>query len=299
MPTLPVVGWAVVAGVKLGINQLLNGIARRGGAPPGGGGLIQPRMGTGLDERELRRRAIEGVRDEVEAFGSGSPDSKLIRRDGLLASVSPSTPHRSLFNSIFCDGVEPLAANSRRARRSSTTPTASGRGRPGSPTATTIRRRCLPSGATSSMRRRGRWQFCSADLGPEPPRPDGVALGPHEAGTAADLNDRAYGYGPDGFRAALSEPTSIAWSFAVAEEAPVGCVGAIDVGDDCCITGVATPPEHRGRGIAGWLLWQVLEEARQRGMATASLQATKAGAPLYERLGFTDYGFVEMWELRK
>jgi hypothetical protein len=26
-------------------------------------------MGHGLDERELRRRAIDGVRDEVEAFG--------------------------------------------------------------------------------------------------------------------------------------------------------------------------------------------------------------------------------------
>ena len=34
-------------------------------------------------------------------------------------------------------------------------------------------------------------------------------------------------------------------------------------------------------------------------MLTASLQATRAGAPLYERLGFRDFGFVEMWELRR
>jgi len=34
-------------------------------------------------------------------------------------------------------------------------------------------------------------------------------------------------------------------------------------------------------------------------MLTASLQATRAGAPLYERLGFADYGFVEMWERRR
>jgi len=255
-------------------------------------------MGQGLDERELRRRAIEGVRDEVEAFGSGSPDSKLIRRDGLLASVSPSTPDRSLFNSIFCDGAEPLAANideldelydSHGVRAWTAWVPDDDR----DSAALLAERGHKLDAAPRAM------AILLADLGPEPPRPHGVALGLHEPGTAADLNDRAYGYGPDGFRAALSEPTSIAWSFAVAEKAPVSCVGAIDVGDDCCITGVATPPEHRSRGIAGWLLWQVLEEARRRGMVTASLQATKAGAPLYERLGFTDYGFVEMWELRK
>jgi hypothetical protein len=40
-------------------------------------------------------------------------------------------------------------------------------------------------------------------------------------------------------------------------------------------------------------------EARAGGSLTASLQATKAGAPIYERLGFRDFGFIEMWELRR
>jgi len=65
------------------------------------------------------------------------------------------------------------------------------------------------------------------------------------------------------------------------------------------VTGVATPPEHRGRGIASWLLTSVLAEKAASGMATASLQATKAGAPLYERMGFADFGYIEMWELRR
>ena len=34
-------------------------------------------------------------------------------------------------------------------------------------------------------------------------------------------------------------------------------------------------------------------------MRTGSLQASKAGAPLYERMGFLDLGFIEMWELRR
>jgi hypothetical protein len=44
-------------------------------------------MGRPLDQQELRRRAVEGVRDEVEAFGCAAADSLLIRRKGLLASV--------------------------------------------------------------------------------------------------------------------------------------------------------------------------------------------------------------------
>jgi GNAT superfamily N-acetyltransferase len=138
-----------------------------------------------------------------------------------------------------------------------------------------------------------------ADLGPEPPVPAGIDPGPISADVCAELNDLAYGYGPDGFRAGLAGETSIRWHGAFDGAAPTGCVGAIEIGEDCCITGVATPPERRGRGIASWLLWRALAEARELGLTTASLQATQAGAPLYERLGFRDLGFIEMWELRR
>ena len=133
----------------------------------------------------------------------------------------------------------------------------------------------------------------------EPLAPEGVEPGVVSAVGAAELNDRAYGYGPDGFRAALAAETAIEWHGAYCDGEPVCCVGTIAVGDDCCVTGVATPPEHRGAGIASWLLMRAVADARRSGMTTASLQATKAGAPIYERLGFRDFGFVEMWELRE
>jgi GNAT superfamily N-acetyltransferase len=255
-------------------------------------------MGRRLDEAELRRRAVEGVRDEVEAFGSAAPDSLLIRREGLIASVVPASPQRSLFNSVFYDDPAALAAEVEALE---------GIYESHGVRAWTV---WVPDEDRASARLLGaRGHSLDAapramameltDLGGAPSPPEGVALGPIETDACAELNDRAYGYGEDGFRAGLAGETSIRWYGAFAAAEPVGCLGTIAVGEDCCVTGVATPPEHRGRGIASWLLVHALAEARERGLTSASLQATKAGAPLYERIGFRDLGFIEMWELRR
>jgi GNAT superfamily N-acetyltransferase len=255
-------------------------------------------MGQRLDERELRRRAIEGVRDQVEAFGSAHSDSLLIRCPGVLAAVVPSSPQRSFFNSVFYSDPAALrteidalaeAYESRGVR------------------AWTV---WVPDEDRDSARMleaRGHALDASpramamelADLGPELPAPQSVEPGPIDASTCAALNDRAYGFGSDGFAAGIVGETSIRWHGAFAGAEPLGCVGAIEIGDDCLITGVATPPEHRGKGIASWLARSALEDARERGLATASLQASRAGASIYERLGFRDLGFLEMWELRR
>lgn len=254
-------------------------------------------MGGRVEQSELRRRAIAGIRDEVEAFGSGHPDSFLVGGEGVLASVTPATPQRSLFNSVVYEDPKALKARldglaglyDSRAIRAWTVWV------PDEDRATAqllADRGHALDAAPRAM------ALDLADLAPAPPSPDGVETRAGDAALCAELNDSAYGYGPDGFRAAVSGETVIRWHVAWAGEEPLSCVGAIPIGDDVCITGVATPPEHRGRGLAGWLLWRVLEEAHRDGMATGSLQATKAGAPLYERLGFIDLGFIEMWELR-
>jgi GNAT superfamily N-acetyltransferase len=255
-------------------------------------------MGRRIDEGELRRRAIAGIRDEVEAFGSGAPSSRLIRQEALLVSVTPATPHRSLFNSVYYE--DPVALNREYEALVETYEAAGVR-------AWTV---WVPDEDRETARSlAGRGHLLDAEPRAmameldraiaEPPAPEGVEPGPIAATVAAELNDRAYGYGPDGFRAGLADETTIQWHGAYRGEEAVSCVGTIAVGDDCCVTGVATPPEHRGAGIASWLMRRALAAARADGMATASLQATKAGAPLYERLGFRDFGFVEMWELRK
>jgi len=255
-------------------------------------------MGQRIGDRELRRRALAGIRDEVEAFGSSAPDSSLVRREGLLAAVAPSTPQRSLFNSVY---YSEAAALEEEVGRLGETYDQNG------VRAWTV---WVPDGDRGTARMlaaRGHkldaepraMALDLLDLASEPPAPAGIEPRPGDAPTAAELNDRAYGYGPDGFRAGLAGETAIRWHAAYEGEEAIGCVGTIEVGDDCCVTGVATPPEHRGRGVASWLLWRELDRARERGLRTASLQASRAGAPLYERLGFADLGFVEMWELRR
>jgi predicted GNAT family acetyltransferase len=59
-----------------------------------------------------------------------------------------------------------------------------------------------------------------------------------------------------------------------------------ETGLDVCISAVATRPESRGRGLATAITRRVLEDSRDRGFVTASLQATAAAEGLYHRLGF-------------
>ena len=75
-------------------------------------------------------------------------------------------------------------------------------------------------------------------------------------------------------------------------------IATLDHGADCEIWSVATLAEARGRGLATALMRQGLWDAREGGCETSTLQATAAGRPVYERLGYRDLGALEMWEYR-
>ena len=59
-------------------------------------------------------------------------------------------------------------------------------------------------------------------------------------------------------------------------------------GNAAYIMNMYTLPEYRKQGIAEKLFKQLVEEARARGVTKISLNATDAGRPLYQKLGFTD-----------
>jgi hypothetical protein len=173
-------------------------------------------MSPRVEEPELRRRALEGVRDEVEAFAGGAPDSKLIRHEGLIASIVPASPQRSLFNSVYYDDPEVLAAQADALKETydshgvrawtvwvpdadrATAGLLAGRGH-------------VADAAPRAMAME--LEAFDADL----PAPPGVEPGPIDAATCAALNDLAYGYGEDGFRAGLAGETTIRWYGAFAD----------------------------------------------------------------------------------
>jgi GNAT superfamily N-acetyltransferase len=118
--------------------------------------------------------------------------------------------------------------------------------------------------------------------------------------TVARVNDEAYGYGEDGFMPVISTlPPGEVHAYGVNVDGETSAVLiAIDAGEDVEIAWVATDEAVRGRGLATALMTQALWDARERGLTTATLQATRAGAPVYERVGFRDLGALEMWERR-
>jgi GNAT superfamily N-acetyltransferase len=114
------------------------------------------------------------------------------------------------------------------------------------------------------------------------------------------LNDQAYGYGGS-FERALEGMHTEGCRFYAAYLAgqAVSCCVTVDHGDDCYISLVATLPEARGRGLAGALMAQALADARERGLVSSTLVATKMGRPVYDRLGYRGLGPVQMWERRR
>lgn len=250
---------------------------------------------------DLRRRVLEGLEAEIELFGGASEGAEVIRRPGIVASISPATPERSIFNSVFATGAgaltgayDELAAAYDRAGvrawlvwiedvdRTSAEQLAE--------------RGHVLDGAPRSM------ALDLAELRRPEPAVD-VELVPATMAEVARINDAAYGIVGDGWGSALTKfPSGLAMEarMALVGGEPASCAIVLDSGeDDACVSAVGTRPEYKGRGLAGAVICDLLDSALRRGRRTGSLQASKAGASVYERLGFVDVGCTELWELRK
>ena len=232
--------------------------------------------------------------------GNGGETSRVLERDGVVASIAPAVPHASIVNSVAYRDADALAANldelartydeaGVRAwtvwvpeddREAASLLESAGHRLDAAPTAMVADLAALPDAEDAELD----WD---ANAEPE---------------DVARINDSAYGVPVGVFGAAIGRVRDIdgvRLYEARVEGAPACVLATLDNVDDCEVYLVATLADHRGRGLARRLLHHALTEARERGLAVSSLQATKLGYPVYERLGYERICALEMWERRK
>jgi GNAT superfamily N-acetyltransferase len=253
---------------------------------------------TGRTPSGWHERMYQSFAACFRANARGSTGARLVERDGVVAAVTPASPERSVFNSVLYERPKALAAAldeltqtyEEAGVRAWTVWVPEGdRGTAELLDSAGHHLDANPAGMVLDM----------ADL----PETD---LGDLEWDSEATIeevwrvNDLAYGYEPGTFERGIGRPPQGTYRFyrARLEGQPVCIVGTLDHEGDCGVYWVATLAEARGRGLGGRLMHAALAEGRERGCDISTLEATKLGRPVYERLGYRDLGALQMWERR-
>jgi GNAT superfamily N-acetyltransferase len=245
---------------------------------------------------ELAERPYRSLWPFCRLMAACSEGARLVEREGVIATVVPVTPARSITNSVVYEragaleqALEPLAAVYAEAGIRAWT--------------VWVPEHDL---AAQELLARAGHELDAApaamalDLAAfEPPATDGLDLDRDPSPSAVGrINDAAYGFDGEFARAFATVPGHLNVYAAKLAGEPVACVGSVYEDGDCGIYLVATLPEVRGHGLATKLMTVALEAARAAGCESASLQSTALGKPIYTRLGFRDFGVIQMWERR-
>lgn len=248
--------------------------------------------------RRQRRSQLAAYRTGIARLGPGSRGVEV--EDGLFASVVPSTPDVSVTNSVLYADPERvlerhddlLALYDRAGCRAWTVWV-----RPGDDALVDAlldrghrldATPALMAGVLADMDLEPR---AALDLEPEP---GFAAFGP--------INEAAYGAPAGAFRRAFAQaPAGVELRPLVArlDGRPAACAAWLPTDEgDCAIQMVATLPEAQGRGLASGLLRAALRRARAAGCTTTTLEGSRAGASVYERLGYRTLATLRMLEHR-
>jgi GNAT superfamily N-acetyltransferase len=251
-----------------------------------------------MDHTALLATTLASLRSSYALEMKGSPASRLLELDGLIAAIVPATPDRSVFNGVVYEQVEALeagldevaAAYEAAGVRAWTVWV---------PESDTRAIEVLGSAGhvlDASPRAMG---MELSSLG-DPPGPEPEWTGEWDLQAAGLVNDLAYG-DPDGLWASVlgGLPEGAAHLYLVRVDGePASMVMMHDHEDDCVFWFAATVPEARGRGFVSRLLHRALRDARERGCRTTTTEATAMGRPVYERIGYLDLGALQMYERR-
>jgi ribosomal protein S18 acetylase RimI-like enzyme len=242
-----------------------------------------------------------GLHDWVALLGSSSPGAGTWERDGVIASIVPSCPQRSICNSVAYADADALAA-----ALDELPDVYEGAGI----AAWTVWAPEFDRAAIALLEGAGHKLDGS-------PRAMSIDLADFEALDLGDLdwdldldpadlgriNDLAYVLPADSGVAAalvgLPRLENLRLYRALTDGEPACVSATLDHGADLGVYFVATHPEHRGRGLASRLMSLALVQGRERGLETSSLQGSPMGTPIYLRLGYSEDFTMNMYERRR
>lgn len=245
----------------------------------------------------LLEACYRGLDPLIRLFGVGER-GQVVEHDGALSCVSPRIPQASLFNSTMFDRAAPELLDAALAAMAPVYARAGVRAWSAwvIEGETAAERIAAERGMTvdSTPRAMGA-AIADLDLSAD----DSAAGERWDMAVAARLNERGYGV-PDGMfaaAAAAGRPPGARCFIAEQDGEEAAVVISLPNGEDCSIAWVATDPEHQGRGLAKAAMVAALKAAAEDGFVTTTLQASAAGYPLYERLGYRDLGrAVNLWQ---
>jgi len=150
-------------------------------------------------------------------------------------------------------------------------------------------------GASSDAPRKGPAPVCSGAVAPRV-----RTATPDDVPAIVALLDAAYGANPTfeaRFRAYRSlEPEG--WVVVEGGASQLVGVGGFVSFGTCAYLGLmAVPPEAQRRGIGAAVFEEVLRRCDARGCTLLLLDASDAGAPLYEKYAFRDHGIAQAYSL--
>ena len=243
------------------------------------------------------RRSYEGFVRLLEAVAAGGSGSRLFRREGVVASLTPAAADRSIFNSVayehpaaLQDAIDELRGAFAEAGVRAWTVWV--------PEVDAASPRLL-EGRGHRLDGTPRVMACDLDTIPDPDEELDFRRGA-DWRVVCSVNDIAYSYEEGTFRSGFGAKPDPGFRGYCARHAgfDASVLATIINEGDCGAYAVATLPEARGNRLAGRLLQRALIDARESGAETSTLQSSPMGAGVYRRLGYRDLGGLQLWEHR-
>jgi ribosomal protein S18 acetylase RimI-like enzyme len=248
-----------------------------------------------MDDATLSRRLWDGFAQLQALLGGHAGPGRVVERDGLVASIVPSSPDSPTLNAAVAIDADaaPEHLQELRHRYKDAKVRRWGLWMDG--------RAVLPSQAltqagmvvTTASPGMGAVLDDLTTEDDEPQRADLITVG--------RVNDLAYGNYDGRLERTLKPlPNGILHGYRVDHDGkPAAVALALHHGGDCGVSFVATIPKARRRGLGTQVMRQVFSAAKQDGCTTATLQATDVGERLYGALGFRHLCVMQLWELRR